>query len=123
MFWPEDVDAINKAIQDHEHPPAADLAAQARTDAAKSVADEAARPRKPNVYVSAVLDFGGGNWTVWANGLRITPDKQSPLFRVVSVHGDAVEIVVPGEGGGRFRLQPYQTWRSRQKDVIEGIEP
>ncbi len=82
-----------------------------------------AKPRLPNVYVSAILDFGDGNWTVWANGLRVTPDHQSPLFRVSSVRNNAAEIVVPGEDGGRFVLQPYQTWRSRQKDVVEGIVP
>ena len=119
MLWPADLAAIQKAINDHEHPPAAEIEALAHAAAAV----ESLRPRKPNIYVSAVLDFGDGHWTVWANGLRITPNRQSPLFRIVGVHGDAVDIFVPGEGGGRFVLRPYQTWLSRRQDVVEGIVP
>ncbi len=123
MLWSEDVKAIRQAIEEHDHPPATDLAQKAVTDAANAAATEAARPRRPNVYVQAVLDFGGGSWTVWANGIRITQNQQSPLFRVVGVRGDVVDIVVPGDGGGRFQLRPYQTWRSRQQDIVEGIVP
>jgi hypothetical protein len=123
FLWPDEISAIQKAIDEHDHPPASELAAKAHAEAQLQAAQEAARPRLPNIYVSAVLDFGGGNWTVWANGLRVTPNSQSPLFRVVSVRGNAVDIFVPGQDGGRFVLQPYQTWRSRQKDIVEGIYP
>lgn len=104
---------------DHDHPSADQLAAQALS----ATVVEAKRPRIPNIYVSAVLDFGAGDWTVWANGLRVTPDQQSPLFKVVAVHGNTVEISVTSDGGRRIALQPYQTWRSRQRDVVEGIVP
>jgi hypothetical protein len=125
MLWPDDAKAIEKAIWDHDHPPAVTTAAKGGSGqtAGGGAAAQEGKPRRPNVYVSAILDMGGGNWTVWANGLRVTPDKQSPLFHVVAVHGDSVDIVVPGEGGGSFRLQPYQTWRSHEQDVVEGIVP
>lgn len=119
MFTPDEAKAIEQAFMDHDHPSAEQLAAQALSAAVV----EAKRPRIPNIYVSAVLDFGGGDWTVWANGLRVTPDQQSPLFKVVAVHGNIVEISVTSDGGTRIALQPYQTWRSRQRDVVEGIVP
>ena len=123
FLWPDEVAAINHAIEDRDHPPAGEIAAKAHEEAQKAAATDASKPHLPNVYVSAILDFGDGNWTVWANGLRVTPNSQSPLFHIVAVRGNSVDIMVPGDGGGRFVLQPYQTWRSRQKDVVEGIYP
>lgn len=121
MFTPEEIKAIDQAFFDRDHPLSAQASAQ--TQATVTAAAEALRPRIPNIYVSAVLDFGGGEWTVWANGLRVTPDQQSPLFKVVSVRGNTVDISVTSDGGTRISLQPYQTWRSRQRDVVEGIFP
>jgi hypothetical protein len=123
MFWPDEVAAIEKAIEEHEHPPVAVQQAKADARAAQAAAEEGRRPRMPNVYVSAILDFGDGNWAVWANGLRVTPTSQSPLFHVNAVRGNAVDIVVPGANGAHFQLQPNQTWRSRQRDIVEGIYP
>lgn len=123
MFSAEDMKAINQAFGDHARPSAREASPQAQAAQVLSAVVEAKRSRGPNIYVSAVLDFGGGNWTVWANGLRVTPDQQPPLFRVLSVHGDTVEIAVAGESETRIVLQPYQTWRSSQRDVVEGIVP
>lgn len=120
LFTPDEMSAIEQAFVDRDHPSSAQVAAQAQ---AAAINEEALRPRIPNIYVSAVLDFGGGEWTVWANGLRVTPDQQSPLFKVVSVRGNTVDISVTSDGGTRISLQPYQTWRSRQRDVVEGIFP
>jgi len=123
MFTPQEVQAIDKAFADHLHPPAEQVAAQVNAAALQQAQIEAARPRVPNIYVSAVLDFGGGEWTVWANGLKLTPTHQSPLFHVVSVSGNTVEIVPIAQPSTHIRLQPYQTWRARQGDVVEGIIP
>lgn len=120
MFTASQVKSILKAIADHEHPPAVEAAAPAK---AAEAAEAAAAPRVPNVYVSAVVDFGGGEWTVWANGQRVTPGHQAAAFQVLAVRGNSVDIEVPGEGGGRFRLEPYQTWRARDHSVVEGIVP
>ncbi len=124
MFSDSEFFAIKKAIADHDHPIVKqheEIAAQATAEKEESI--EAARRKVPNVYLSAVMDFGGGDWTVWANGLRVTPDHQPALFQVVGVRGNAVDFVVPGDGGDKFELQPYQTWRSQQRDVVEGIYP
>jgi len=123
MFTPDEVQAINKAIADHLHPPAEMVEAKAQAVAAEAAVAEARKPRVPNIYVSAVVDFGGGDWTVWANGLKVTPDRQPPLFRVVAVDGNTVDIVPRSAPGTHVHLHPYQTWRSRQGDVVEGIIP
>lgn len=85
--------------------------------------DEMPPTSQPNVTVSAVMDFGDGNWTVWANGYRIRPGHQAPGFTVVGVKNDVVDIVVPGEQETRLRLKANQTWRARHRDVIEGLAP
>jgi hypothetical protein len=123
MFTPEEVQAIDKAIADHLHPPAEMVEAKSQAAAADAALAELRKPHQPNIYVSAVVDFGGGDWTVWANGLKVTPDRQSPLFQVVAVNGDTVDIVPRAQPGTHVRLQPNQTWRSRQGDVVEGIVP
>ena len=75
---------------------------------------------QPNVSVSGVMDFGNGDWTVWANGYRIRPGHQAPGFTVVAVKDDVVDIVVPGDQEARIRLKSNQTWRARHRDVVEG---
>jgi len=122
MFNPQEVQAVEKAYADHLHP-AALAAAQAKAEAARQAQIEAEKPRVPNIYVSAILDLGGGQWTVWANGIRITPDHQPPLFHVVAVNGNTVEIVSEAEASTHIRLQPNQTWISRDGSVVEGIVP
>jgi len=78
----------------------------------------------PNIYVSAVAQFGPGQWTVWANGYRIVPGRQAPGFQVLAVHDDGrVEIIVPGDPPARFTLQPHQTWMAQSESIVEGIVP
>jgi hypothetical protein len=119
MFFDSDVAAIESARQGGPPP--------AIAEAAPSEAPEAEglplMSRLPNVYVSAVVDVGDGRWTVWANGYRITPGHQPPRFNVLSVADGTVEIAVPGDDPARFRLHANQTWRSRQRDIVEGIVP
>ncbi|HIJ63640.1 MAG TPA: hypothetical protein HPQ04_13175 [Rhodospirillaceae bacterium] len=78
---------------------------------------------QPNVTVSAVMDFGNGDWTVWANGYRIRPGHQAPGFTVIAVRHDVVDILVPGEQEAHLRLKANQTWRSRHRDIVEGLAP
>jgi hypothetical protein len=123
MFTDVQVKQIQRAIAAHEAQ-IANVNNAGNENIAADAAD-AVGPggEMPNIYVSAVLDLGGGRWTVWANGLRITPTHQPPLFSVAAVSGDSVEIVVPGDSGGRFRLRPFQTWVSSKRDVVDGIVP
>ena len=121
MFSADEINKVKAAIAYRERLIAeggGGVAVEGEAGAAETVV-----ARHPNIYVSAVLDLGGGRWTVWANGMRITPDSQSPLFSVVGVKDNAVDIFVPGDDGGRFRLHPYETWRARQRDVVPGIAP
>ncbi len=76
-----------------------------------------------NIYVSGVADMGDAGWTVWANGLRISPTHQAEAFTVEAVKDDVVDIAVGGEHPAKFRLHPYQTWRAAHHDIVEGIVP
>lgn len=82
-----------------------------------------ARPVLPNIYVSAVADYGSGHWTVWANGLRIAPGHKAPGFQIVAVRDDRVEILVEGDPQERIVLRPHQTWLSESNDIVEGLIP
>ena len=116
MFTPAEVAAMLKALTPSTETGEASPDAQAAEPGTVA-------PRVPNVFVSAVADFGDGQWTVWANGYRIAPDRQPPGFHVVSVQDNMVEIVVSGEQAAHFRLRPYQTWRAGHPDIVEGIVP
>jgi len=88
-----------------------------------SVEEAVAVADVPNVYVSALANYGEGQWTVWANGYRVTPGHQPAGFTVLSVSDDQAEIAVGGGKPAHFMLHPYQTWRARTRDVVEGILP
>lgn len=85
--------------------------------------EEGPAPQGSNIYVSGIVDFGEGHWTVWANGYRISPTRQAPLFTVLAVKDDFAEIQVPGDKPERILLRPYQTWLVRSHNVVEGIVP
>ncbi len=115
LFNSADASAIARAIGDYERSKKVGVPVVAD--------DQAPPPAVPNIFVSALAYYGEGEWTVWANGYKIVPGRQAPDFSVVSVSADKVEIVVAGDSPARFTLQPYQTWRSRSRDVVEGIVP
>jgi hypothetical protein len=110
---PESVAALNKAIADF----------QRMEQTGQKIEEGAPAPRAPNIYVTAIADYGGGQWTVWANGYRINPNRQPPDFTVLAVNTDRAEIEVKGEQPIRVTLRSAQTWRSRSQDVVEGIFP
>lgn len=114
MFTPEEVAHITGAIADVNRP-----RVETRVD------DETgpAKPVLPNIYVSAVADYGAGQWTVWANGMRISPGRKAPGFQVVGVKDDRVEILVEADSPMRILLRPHQTWLAASNNVVEGIVP
>ena len=114
MFTAQDMAKIVGAINDGNKPRSAILA---------PVPGQPAKPVLPNIYVSAVADYGSGGWTVWANGLRIAPGRKAPGFRIVAVRDDRVEIMVDGDPPERVVLRPHQTWLSASDDIVEGIIP
>ena len=112
LFNPSETAAVARALADFE-----------RMNVTGQTVEETPASHVPNVYVSAIVDFGEGRWTVWANGYRISPNHQTPLFTIVSVSGDAAEIELSGEKHERIQLRPYQTWLSRSNNIVEGIFP
>lgn len=116
LFSADEAAAIRRAL-------AGQVAAESPVQPEQGEASGTVRPTASNIFVSGLVDLGDGQWTVWANGYRISPEHQAPGFRVVSVRKDEVEIVVDGESPARFHLHPYQTWRVGQRDIVEGIVP
>ncbi len=116
MFTPAEVAAIRRALSHIPLNPVSSVQAGAGSG------PPAVRTQS-NIFVSGVGDSGDGQWTVWANGYRISPDHQAPDFTVVSVRDETVEIVVTGQQPAHFRLHPHQTWRAEHHDIIEGIFP
>ncbi len=119
MFSDAEVDAVAKALAALEKVRETGIAAEAD----QAPAEQPQKSRVPNIYVSAILDLGDGNWTVWANGYRINARQQAPEFKVVAVKDNLAEIVVDGDQPARFRLHADQTWRSAHHDIVEGIFP
>ena len=118
MFTSAEVAQILSAISDASKPHS-NLA----TSAVSGDTIEPIKPIIPNIYLSAVADYGAGHWTVWANGQRIMPGRQTPGFQIVAVRDDRVDILVEGDTPAHITLRPHQTWLSVSKDVVEGIIP
>lgn len=77
---------------------------------------------RQNLYVSAILYMGPGDWTVWVNGQPVAPDAPAELFEVIDVGPGYVRLAVPwGEGGTRdVLMRTHQTFVPRRGDVLEG---
>ncbi|HIJ38901.1 MAG TPA: hypothetical protein HPP80_08405 [Rhodospirillaceae bacterium] len=119
LFTPDEVAAIERAMGGSDK---GNAAAEEQTGTGE--AEEKKSGAQPNIYVSAVMEIGKDDWTVWANGYRIKADHQPPGFQVVGVRNNVVDIVVQqGDQTYKLKLQPFQTWRSAHHDVIEGIVP
>jgi len=112
LFSPAESESIARALTDFE-----------RMNVTGQSVEEAAPLTVPNIYVSAIVDFGDGQWTVWANGYRISPNHQTPQFTVTSVQNDSAEIQISGEKPEKILLRPYQTWMARSHSIVEGIVP
>jgi len=117
LFNETEATAVTRAILDFERMKVTGTASVEETTIG------APPPALPNVFVSALASYGEGRWTVWANGYRVTPGHQPPDFTVISVNDDKAEIAVGGSTPAHFMLHPYQTWRSRSNDIVEGIVP
>jgi len=116
MYTAEELAQITAAINEANRPKTMAVVQAATTE-------DNAPPPIPNIYVSAVADFGDGHWTVWANGYRIGPGRQAPGFQVVAVQDDQVDIVVQADPPAHIVLRPHQTWMAQSNGVVEGIFP
>jgi hypothetical protein len=112
MFSPEEVATIRRALG---------LLPSEKTAIVGPI-NVIAPPREipKNIHLSAVADLGGGQWTVWINGIRITPDRQSADFEVIGVNAGGVDIRILGESPMKIRLYPNQTWHGDGAIITEG---
>ena len=125
LFTDAEMIAVEKGLAafDRLSGNASSAAADSETTPGAAGPEELPVSTQSNVTVSAVMDFGNGDWTVWANGYRIRPGHQAPGFTVVAVRHDVVDILVPGEQEAHLRLKANQTWRARHRDIVEGLAP
>ncbi len=82
------------------------------------------RPVGPaTLYLSAIVYIGPGAWTIWLNGVRITPDMRIGGIDILSVGRDAVRLemrVFTNRPPVSVRLRPNQTFVTATREVIEG---
>ena len=82
------------------------------------------RPVGPaTLYLSAIVYIGPETWTIWLNGVRVTPDMRIGGIDIVSVGRDAVRLkmrVLTNRPPVSVRLRPNQTFVTATREVIEG---
>ena len=82
------------------------------------------RPVGPaTLYLSAIVYIGPETWTIWLNGVRVTPDMRIGGIDIVSVGRDAVRLemrVLTNRPRVSVRLRPNQTFVTATREVIEG---
>ncbi len=82
------------------------------------------RPVGPaTLYLSAIVYIGPETWTIWINGVRVTPDMRVGGIDIVSVGRDAIRLkmrVLTNRPPVSVRLRPNQTFVAATRAVIEG---
>ncbi len=82
------------------------------------------RPVGPaTLYLSAIIYIGPETWTIWLNGVRVTPDMRIVGIDIVSVGRDAVRLkmrVLTNRPPVSVRLRSNQTFVAATREVIEG---
>ena len=78
----------------------------------------------PLVYLTAIVYFDAGAWSIWLNGARVTPDQPLAHVDVVSVSREAVDLalhVASDRPPVAVRLRPNQTFVASTGRVTEGV--
>ena len=75
-----------------------------------------------NLYLSTILYSGPKDWTIWVNGVPISPNQDFQSFQVTSITPNSVELLVPLSAAGMrpVKLGPNQTFIAKTGTVIEG---
>ncbi|NKB44854.1 MAG: hypothetical protein GKS03_11315 [Alphaproteobacteria bacterium] len=75
-----------------------------------------------NLFLSSILYFSPKEWTIWINGLPISPNQEVDSFEVVGINSAHVEMIVPLSATGMrpVRLEPNQTFISQTGVILEG---
>jgi hypothetical protein len=75
-----------------------------------------------SLYLSTIIYYGPKEWTIWVNGVPISPDQDFQSFTVADIGPDFVELLVPlsAQGMAPVKLSPNQTFIVRSGAVVEG---
>lgn len=75
-----------------------------------------------SLYLSTIVYAGPNDWTVWINGVPITPQQEFPAFKVTEISPRYVDLLVPlsAQGMRPVRLGPNQTFLAKLGVVVEG---
>lgn len=74
------------------------------------------------LYLSTILYYGPKDWTIWVNGVAITPSQDFQAFQVTEIDANSVQLLVPlsAQGMRPVRLSPNQTFITKTGMVVEG---
>jgi len=90
FFTPAQIDTMKQTLTVYETTPADQKAEQA------IVAVEAVEPPAPATYpvytLGSIAYRNGSDWTVWLNGVRITPRTNEQVVKVVAVSADLAQF-------------------------------
>jgi hypothetical protein len=115
MFSKSDFDKISIAID--EGPFSRDPA-KARQERERSIFGNG------NLYVSAIVYEGNNNWSAWINNLKVMPNFDDPVVKVISITQDNIELFIKGgtvANDRRVRLKSNQTYVPTKGKIYEGI--
>lgn len=86
-------------------------------DSSRSDAIESA-----SLYLSTILYYGPKQWTIWVNGVPITPQQEFSEFKVTDIGPDYVELLIPlsAQGMRPVRLSANQTFIAKSGTIVEG---
>ncbi len=75
-----------------------------------------------SLYLSTILYFSPTDWTIWVNGVPISPDQEFQSFKVTEITPSYVELLVPlsAQGMRPVRLGPNQTFIAKSGVIVEG---
>ena len=117
----EDIEDIQEVVVIEPKPVAAEPAIP---ETAPPPIRRKVRPVGPaTLYLSAIVYIGAETWTIWLNGVRVTPDMRIGGIDIVSVGRDAVRLemrVLTNRPRVSVRLRPNQTFVTATRVVIEG---
>jgi len=78
----------------------------------------------PILYLTAIVYFNPQAWSIWLNGVRVTPDHQLPMVDVISVTREADELKlhrVNNQAPVMLQLRPNQTFIAVTGMTYEGM--
>ena len=82
-------------------------------------------PPPADIHLGAVLYYGPGDWTLWIDGEKWTPDTRRADLQIVEVTPDEVHLdwlKAPNDPARAITLRPYQTYQVATGGVVEGIK-